>query len=116
VDLFTQRIAEQMAHAKERALRLRAAVPSLAHDLRVRGATKVILVGSLARGDAYNVDTDVDLIVWGLSLGDAYVAGCELSETLGARVEVIPFEVTGPRLHRAIETEGIDVTERDVAS
>jgi predicted nucleotidyltransferase len=114
VDLFTQRIAERMAHANERAARLRAAVPELAHALRLRGASKVILVGSLARGDAFNVDTDVDLIVWGLSLGAAYEAGCDLSRKLDARVEVIPFEVVGPRLLAAVESEGIEVTERDV--
>lgn len=115
MDPFTQRVAERMAHANERAARLRAAVPSLAHELRVRGGTKVMLVGSLARGGTFNIDTDVDLIVWGLSAGAAYEAACDFSNDLAARVEVIPFEVVGPRLLRAIETEGIDVTERDVA-
>lgn len=115
MDLFTQRVADRMAFARERAERLRASVPKLTHALRLRGATRVVLVGSLARGDAYNLDTDVDLIVWGLSLGEAYEAGSDLSVAVDARVEVIPFEVVGPRLAAAIESEGIDVTERDVA-
>lgn len=114
MDLFTQRIAEQMAQAMERARRLRATVPNLARELRLRGATKVLLVGSLARADRYNPDTDVDLVVWGLSMGEAYEASCDLSRIVAARVEVIPFDVVGPRLAKAMETEGIDVTETDV--
>lgn len=102
-----------MDEARARAARLRAAVPMLARELRRRGATKVVLVGSLARGDEPNLGTDVDLIVTGLGLGDAYEAGCDLSGMVDGPVEVIPEDIIGPRLRRALETEGIDVTDRD---
>ena len=117
VDGLTARIEAQMAEARDRASRLRAAVPMLALELRLRGATKVVLVGSLARGDEPNLGTDVDLIVTGLSLGNAYEAGCDLSVKVDGPVEVIPEDIVGPRLRHAVETEGIDVTDRadDVA-
>ena len=117
VDGLTARIEAQMVEARARASRLRAAVPMLARELRLRGATKVVLVGSLARGDEPNLGTDVDLIVTGLSLGDAYEAGCDLSVKVDGPVEVIPEDIVGPRLRHAVETEGIDGTDRadDVA-
>ena len=116
MESFTARIAERMEHAQQRAQHLRAAVPELARELLARGATRVVLVGSLARGDRFNVDTDVDLVVWGMEMGDAYDAACTLGARVNARVEVIPFDLCGPRLLRAIDTEGIDVTERDDAA
>ena len=116
MDPFTARIAERMDRANARAERLRAAVPNLARELAKRGATRVVLIGSLARGDSYNDDTDVDLIVWGLSMGDAYEAGCDLSTLVDARVEVIPEDIIGPRLRHALETEGVDVTENHGAA
>ena len=67
-----------------------------------------MLIGSLARGDEPNPDTDVDLVVWGMSLGDAFVAGGDLGAQVGARVEVIPAEWMGPRLAQAVETEGVE--------
>lgn len=113
MDAFTARVAERMAHANERAARLRAAVPGLARELAQRGATRAVLVGSLARADVYNDDTDVDLVVWGLTLGAAYQAGVDFGKALDARVEVIPADWIGPRLRVAVETEGVDVTYRD---
>jgi len=112
MDAFTARVAARMARANERAARLRAAVPVLAHQLARRGATRVVLVGSLARADVYNEDTDVDLVVWGLSLGDAYQAGVDFGKALEARVEIIPADWIGPRLRAAVDTEGMDVTDR----
>lgn len=51
VDGLTARIEAQMVEARAGASRLRAAVPMLGRELRLRGATKVVLVDSLARGD-----------------------------------------------------------------
>jgi hypothetical protein len=83
MDAFAARVAERIARANERASRLRAAVAGLA----------VELVGSLARADVYNEDTDVDLVVWGLSLGEAYEAGVDFGKALDARAlrEVLSF-------------------------
>ncbi len=111
MDGFAARIAERMHYARERGARLRAAIPALARDLKKRGAARVVLIGSLARGDVPNIDIDVELIVWGLGLGDAYEAGCDLSKMVDAKVEVIPFDIVGPRLFRELETDGVDVTE-----
>jgi predicted nucleotidyltransferase len=116
MDAFTARIAERMERSKARAERVRAAVPELARELAKRGATRVVLVGSLARADVYNEDTDVDLIVWGLAMGDAYEAGCDLSKLVDARMGVIPEDIIGPRLRNAIATEGVDVTVDHVAA
>ena len=93
MDAFAARVAERIARANERASRLRAAVAGLAVELARRGATRVVLVGSLARADVYNEDTDVDLVVWGLSLGEAYEAGVDFGKALDARAlrEVLSF-------------------------
>lgn len=116
MDAFAARVAERIARANERASRLRAAVPGLAVELARRGATRVVLVGSLARADVYNEDTDVDLVVWGLSLGEAYEAGVDFGKALDARVEVIPADWIGPRLRAAVGSEGVDVTARGDAN
>jgi hypothetical protein len=50
-----------------------------------------------------------------ISFADASEVGCDRSQRLAARARVIPFEVAGPRLAKAIETEGIDVTESHVS-
>ena len=112
MDSFTARIATDLEHARVRAERLRDAAPALARKLVERGATRVVLIGSLARGDRAHAETDIDFVVWGLTMSDAYELGGELGAAVQAMVDIIPAELMGPRLERAVQREGIDLTSR----
>lgn len=109
MDRLEARVAEEFARARARVARIRAALPAMAADLQARGATRIVLIGSIARGDEPHEDTDVDLVVWGLGMGAAYEAACELGARISAPVEVIPAELAGARLLRAVAREGIEL-------
>ena len=109
MDLLTTRFAARELRARQRAERLRGLVPRMGQALRARGATRVVLFGSLARGDGAHTDTDVDLAVWGLSLGELCEAADDLSHLAGARVDLVPADWMSARLAAAVAHDGVEV-------
>ena len=102
VDLLAERIARRQASAVARGRGLLAAVPALSAALRERGATRVVLFGSLVSGAPLHESSDVDLCVTGLPLADAERAELELSSST-VPVHVVRWESASPEL-RAIVT------------
>jgi predicted nucleotidyltransferase len=78
-------------------------------ELRARGATRVVLFGSLARGDEPRARTDVDLAVWGLDLGELYGAMDDLGRMTGAKVDLVMGETMGQRLAAAVARDGVEI-------
>jgi predicted nucleotidyltransferase len=80
----------------------------LAAGLRERyGAVRVVLGGSLARGD-FRVGSDIDLAVEGLEPDAIFAAGAELErEAAGLTVDLVPLESASPDYLRLLEREGI---------
>lgn len=108
-DPLVERIADAQRLARARAEGLRALVPTLARELKARGATRVRLFGSLATSAEPHGGTDVDLCVEGLDhavLADAL----PLIETLaGTHVDVVRWESASDRLRRRVDRDGVEV-------
>jgi predicted nucleotidyltransferase len=105
-DLPAERIARRQLASSARAERLRQAVPAVARRLREKGATRVILFGSLASGAQPHEGTDIDLCVEGVSLIDAERASLDLAESVGA-VDLVRWETAPEELRAVVERYGV---------
>ena len=110
LDGLVRRIAARQRDARRRAEAMRKAVPALAGELCARGATRVVLFGSLATGAPPHDRTDVDLCVEGLSDGAVALASLDLEAAFGIPVRVICWEFASEPLRELIRTYGEDVT------
>jgi predicted nucleotidyltransferase len=106
MDLLAERIATRDRAARDRAEALRVRLPSCVRRLRARGATRVVLFGSLATGAPLHAATDVDLAVWGLSERDVLDLALDLEDDLGASVDLVRVESAGPSLLARIARDG----------
>ena len=72
------------------------------------GAKRVILIGSLAHGMWWDQESDVDLVVDGLS-SEGYWEAWAIAEKAihGRRVEVIDLESVTPHMRETVEEEGL---------
>jgi predicted nucleotidyltransferase len=91
-------------------LKARGVAGSLARLLKEKyGVRRVLLVGSLARGDS-RPGSDIDLAVEGLGAADLFRAGAELErEAEGFEVDLVPLEDASPDFRLAAEREGIEL-------
>jgi predicted nucleotidyltransferase len=106
---LVERLARRQADDRARADRLRAQVSGLARFLRYRGATRVVLFGSLATGSEPHEKTDIDLCVEGLDESAAAEALLELERLARADVDLVVWESASPRLRARIERDGVEV-------
>lgn len=96
--------------------RLREQLPELVRCLRTEfGAKRVLLIGSLARGEATGT-SDIDLLVYGIPaerVVDAWVRVDHLAVTCGieTHVDLVPAELVRPEVVRQAEAEGIVLWE-----
>ena len=107
-DLLARRVAERIDAALVHAERLRGAVPLLARGLRERGATRVVLFGSLASGAPPHEGTDIDLCVEGLSQAEIERAALDLAEHVAA-VDLVRWETASPELRAVVAQYGIAI-------
>ena len=85
------------------------AIASQAADLLRRhfDVDRVVLFGSLARGDMFHAHSDVDLAVWGLAEAEYLQAVSSLLDLEGSiDVDLVRMEEAKPDLRRRIEMEG----------
>lgn len=99
-----------MADAQRRAERLRREVPELARRLRARGATRVVLFGSLASGAAPHEETDIDLCVQGLTQAEVEQAALEFVAAVGP-VDLVRWETAPPELRSVVTTYGLPLED-----
>ncbi len=101
-----RRAASARAEGEARAWRLRASLPAAAKLLRdAYGATRVVLFGSLARGDV-SAWSDVDLAVEGLPPAKYFPALAALMGLFGSPVDLVAIEEAVPSLRDRIAAEG----------
>ena len=90
-----------------------------AHDLAVRSAhvvrknfgdVRLVLFGSLAREHYFDANSDIDLMVWGLS-------DMEFSQAIACLEEVSPYraitlhqgEIASPRMLKEVARDGVEL-------
>jgi predicted nucleotidyltransferase len=98
-----------MAASSSRADRLRRQVPELARRLRARGATDVILFGSLASGAPPHGRTDIDLCVRGLSQTEVERAALEFAGE--GDVDLVRWETAPPELKAVVTSYGVPIED-----
>lgn len=96
------------AAAARRARAIRGRLPHAVACLRAFGATQVVLFGSFARGDV-RADSDVDLAVRGVPVGDHIPAMAAVARSLGCRVDLVRLETAPPALLAAIRSDGVEL-------
>jgi predicted nucleotidyltransferase len=106
-----KRAAQEQQAQLQRADQARAVAREAATLLKEKfGAGRVILFGSLARGDRFHRRSDIDLAVEGVRPQNFWRAWAAL-DTLGHRFEVdlVDVESASPALRQQIEREGIEL-------
>lgn len=105
---WRQRWREQRRADAEAAVRARRIAERLAVRLRDDfGARRVVLVGSLARGE-FAVGSDIDLAAEGLADDRFFRAGADLEAAAeGLHVDLVPIESANPAFLADLAEEGI---------
>ena len=105
-----RRLAEQeSARNSARGAAMAAVVPDLARLLmRDFGVTRVVLFGSVARGDV-NERSDIDLAVEGLADSDYFSALGALGWVTPFDIDLVPVKDASPGMLDSILAEGIQV-------
>lgn len=76
--------------------------------LRTRGASRVLLFGSLAEGCFSETGSDIDIYFEGLSDTEALAATGRLLDTFGDQsIDPVPSQFCSPKLRADIEADGI---------
>jgi predicted nucleotidyltransferase len=100
-----RRLAEREADERAR-LAARAELPRLVEVLvRDFGVDRVVLIGSLARGD-FRADSDIDLVARGLRGAALFTAGAALERVSARAVDLIPMEEASAELLAVMASEG----------
>ncbi len=105
-----RRWREERRADEEGAARALAIARRLASVLYERyGATRVILLGSLARGE-FRSGSDIDLAAEGIASSEFFRAGAELERAAeGLRVDLVPIESATPAFVAVLEREGLEL-------
>jgi predicted nucleotidyltransferase len=108
VRAWRERWARDEERDREAAGAARALADRLAALLCERfGAERVVLAGSLARGE-FRRGSDIDLAVEGMPPGALFRAGAALDERAGdIAVDLVPIESASPEYLRRLEREGV---------
>lgn len=109
-----QRSARQREERRLRALaerreRARQVAQAAAQVLRERyGATRVILFGSVAHGQGFHPESDIDLAAEGIAPVDFWRAWAALDTIdLSFEINLIAVEEATPSLQAVLKTEGV---------
>ncbi len=107
--LRRRRESERRA-AQERAARAQAVARRCAVHLRGQyGARRVVLFGSLARGDLHAM-SDIDLAAEGIDPEELFRAGADLARLAGdIEVDLVPLEIASPGLLARLDEEGVEL-------
>lgn len=101
--------AERKQRANARAQHMRGLLPRAKQLLTTTyGARRVVLFGSLARGDTTE-RSDVDLAVEGLDPARYFTALADLTGLLDSPVDLIEIERAPPSMLARLDLEGIEL-------
>jgi predicted nucleotidyltransferase len=102
------RFQQQKLAARAESQRARTVAESLARVLvEGYGATRVLLVGSLARGE-FGQGSDIDLAAAGVPPESFFAAGAELERLAqGFKIDLVPLESANPFFLDQVAQDGI---------
>lgn len=105
---WKERWKRQREADREAAREARSIAEGLARRLREDyGARRVVLAGSLARGD-FRVGSDIDLAAEGIPVGLFFRAGADLERAAGGlHVDLVPLESANPAYLADLARDGI---------
>jgi predicted nucleotidyltransferase len=75
-------------------------------------AEKVVLIGSLVSGKDFRLNSDIDLVVYGLPKQLYFSACASLRSFTEFDVDVIPYESAYDSIKRRVESEGVILAQR----
>lgn len=106
---WRRRQAQRSLRDEDRAVRLRHLLPAAKRILcEGHGARRVILFGSLARGDVTE-RSDVDLAVEGLRSAEYFTAIADLQGLFDSPVDLVEVETASSSLRQRLAFEGIEL-------
>jgi predicted nucleotidyltransferase len=110
---WRERWRRQREADEKAAVEAREIADRLADRLRdVYGVSRVVLVGSLARGD-FRVGSDIDLAAEGVPDDRFFRAGADLEAAAGGlHVDLVPLESADPAFLADLDREGIVLYDR----
>lgn len=103
---------ERRRHAlAERRQRAQRVAQTAAKILKERfGASRVVLFGSVAHGQGFHAESDIDLAVEGIAMADFWRAWAALDAVDPSfEINLIAIDEAKPSLRAVIETEGVDL-------
>jgi uncharacterized protein len=108
IEAWRERWSRRAAERARVAEHARVVAGEIAHLLRQHyGARRVILIGSLARGE-FRPDSDIDLVVDGIEPRLFLRAGADAERSAhGFDVDLVPFESAAPAMREQLAREGI---------
>ncbi len=107
VEAIRCRAQARMEQDAERCRRWRERLPRLVRELVAAfGATRIVLFGSLARGEA-GLGSDIDLLVEGIDAEQVFAAAAAADRILGdVHVDLVPSAFAHPEVNEIAEREG----------
>lgn len=108
---WQERSERQRASNRAASVRALKTARELARTLAQRyGATRIVLVGSLARGE-FGSGSDIDLAVEGVPAEHFFAAGAELERLAGEfKVDLVPLESANPFYLAQVAQTGVALT------
>lgn len=103
-----EREAREDAAARDRAAQGRAEARRLAAEIAAAcgpGVERVVLFGSLARGDARSREPDIDLAVW--ATPECFLRAVSIALGSAFRVDVVDPRTAAPPIDEAIRRDGV---------
>ncbi|MGH7491023.1 MAG: nucleotidyltransferase family protein [bacterium] len=103
-----------MAEAQERMVarkkQARAEAQKIAQFLReLYGCSRVVGIGSTFNEKKFTEQSDIDLVVWGLSPGKYFSISSEIGDLTSFEVDLIPAENARPLILQLADQEGVEL-------
>jgi uncharacterized protein len=114
IDYWRDRQAKQNLESVELARQAWVDVQEIAELLRAKfGATRVIVFGSLVRGNHFDAESDIDMAVEGILPQDYFTAMAAVNEVSHQWVDLKPLESLEPHFLQKVLTMGKSINAAD---
>lgn len=114
IDYWRDRQMKQNIESAELARQAWIDVQKVAELLSARfGATRIIVFGSLVRGECFDAESDIDMAVAGITPADFFTAMAAANEISHQWVDLKPMESLDPHFLQKVLTMGKSINAAD---